>query len=186
MISVCIPIHDQPQGAFMLSRLLQSLSQQTSVQYEMVIVKEGMVGHNLNEGIKKCRGDIIKIMCQDDWFAHPHVLKNVQENFTGGWLVAGSHNNQNPIWTDDLYLGVNKLGGLSSVAFQNFNAPKFDEDLEWMIDIDFYMKLYKQYGKPTILSGLNINIGIHENQLSITLPNERKMAEHRLIAQRYE
>jgi len=181
-----IPIHDQPQGAYFLSRLFTSLSQQTSVDYEIVVTKEGMVGHNLNEGLKKCKGELIKIMCQDDWFAHPHSLKNIVENFQGNWLVSGSHNNQNPEWTDDLYLGVNKLGGLSSITLLNYDLPQFGEDLEWMIDIDFYMKMYIRFGLPTILEGLNVNIGCHEGQLSHTLSDELKIREHQLIKERYE
>ena len=108
-VSVLIPIHDQPQGAFFLARLFNSLSEQTFVNYEIVVVKEGKVGYNLNEGLKKCNSELIKILCQDDWFAHPHSLKNIIENFQGNWLISGSHDNQNPEWTSDLYLGDNKL-----------------------------------------------------------------------------
>lgn len=185
-ISILIPIHDTPKTAFFLSRLFTSISEQTSVNYEIVVTKEGRVGYNLNEGLKKCKGELIKILCQDDWLAHPHSLKNIVESFQGNWLIAGSHNNQNPEWTPDLYLGVNKLGGLSSLTLLNENLPQFDENLEWMIDIDFYMKLYRKFGLPTILKGLNVNIGSHEGQLSHTIPLEQKEHEHILTKERYE
>lgn len=185
-VSILIPIHDSSKTAFFLARLFESLSQQTSVDYEIVVTKEGLVGHNLNEGLKRCKGDLIKVMCQDDWLAHPHSLKNIVENFRGNWLISGSHNNQNPQWTPDLYLGVNKLGGLSAMTLLNSDLPQFDEDLEWMVDIDFYMKLYKKFGVPTILPGLNVNIGCHEGQLTSTLTNEQKIMEHSLIKLRYE
>ena len=185
-LSILIPIHNQTQGAFFLSRLFTSISEQTAVNYEIVVTKEGRVGYNLNEGLKKCKGELIKILCQDDWLAHPHSLKNIVENFQGNWLIAGSHNNQSPEWTPDLYLGVNKLGGLSSLTLKNEDLPQFDEDFEWMVDIDFYMKLYKKFGLPTILKGLNVNIGCHEDQLSHTLSDEQKIKEYQLTKERYE
>ena len=185
-LSIVIPIHDQPRGAFFLSRLLQSLMFQTFQDFELVIVKEGGVGKNINAGIKKSKGELIKILCQDDWLAHPKSLEDIVNNFKGNWMITGSHDNRNPEWTDDLYLGANKLGGLSAMTLKNGDLPEFDENLQWMIDIDFYMKLYRKFGLPTILQEVNVNIGLHENQLTRTIPNEQKLLEHQLIAKKYE
>ena len=184
-VSILIPIHDQTQGALFLARLFNSLAEQTSVDYEIIVVKEGKVGHNLNEGLKKCKGELIKILCQDDWLAHPHSLKNTIDNFQGNWLISGSHNNQSPEWTPDVYLGVNKLGGLSSVTLLNQDLPQFDKRLEWMVDVDFYMKMYRKFGLPTILKGLNVNIGIHAGQATRTLSDEQKETEYKFMNQTY-
>src|SRR3990167_4958128 len=185
MISIVIPIHDSSETALFLSRLFKSLHEQTYKDYEIIVVKEGLVGHNLNEGIKKSKGELIKIMCQDDWFAHENSLKDIVDNFKGNWLISGSHNNLKPEWTDNLKMGYNKLGGLSSMTLKNENLPFFDEKLEWMVDIDFYLKMKERFGFPTILEGLNINIGIHKNQATLKLSDEQKVLEQNLVYEKY-
>ena len=184
-ISICIPFHDTPETALFLSRLFKSLHEQTFKDYEILVIKEGLVGHNLNEGIKKSKGELIKIMCQDDWFAHENSLKDIVDNFKGNWLISGSHNNLKPEWTDNLHTGFNKLGGLSSMTLKNENLPLFDESLEWMVDIDFYLKMKQKFGLPTILEGLNINIGIHENQATNKLSYSQKALEKYLTIEKY-
>ena len=53
----------------------------------------------------------------------------------------------------------------------------FNEDLEWMFDLEFYQRLYDKYGEPTILNDLNVVIGIGSHQATNLLSNELKEKE---------
>jgi len=62
----------------------------------------------------------------------------------------------------------------------------FDENLTWLLDCLLYKKLYTAYGKPKILSDVNVCIGIHEGQMTNLIPEERKRWELEYIKSLYE
>lgn len=184
-VSIVIPSHDSPQTASFLARLFKSISEQTFTDYEIVLVKEGLVGHNLNAGLLKAKGELIKIMCQDDWFAHPDALKDIVDNFTGNWMITGCHNNEHPYWTPNVLEGYNKLGGLSVITMRNNLGVFFDARLLWLIDVEFYHRMEKKFGLPTILDSVNVNIGLGDHQTTNKLTEEEKLSEHKLMNEKY-
>ncbi len=185
-ISIVVPFHNIPETAGFLARLFDSIARQSFTDYEIIAVQEGSCGTNLNIGIKKAKGELIKIMCQDDWFAHENSLKDIVDNWKGNWMIVGSHNNPNPLWTDNVPYGYNSLGGLSAIVMKNDNPVLFDESLLWMIDVEFYRRIFKKYGEPTILDSVNVNIGIGDHQSTIKIPEEEKLAEFNLVTKKYE
>lgn len=185
-VSIIIPSHDSPQTAFFLARLFSSIAAQTFQDYEIILVREGLVGHNLNLGIRKAKGELIKIICQDDWFAHENSLKDIVDSFKEGWLIAGSHNHPTPFWTDKVPYGVNSLGGLSTITMTNKDPIFFEEEFKWMIDVEFYDRAFKKWGLPTIISGVNVNIGIHAGQTTELMSKEEKDLEINLTVKKYE
>lgn len=185
-VSIVIPSHDSPQTAFFLARLFESIAEQSITNYEIILVREGLVGHNLNTGIRKAKGELIKIMCQDDWFAHPDALKDIVDNFKGDWLITGCHNNPTPRWTDNVLEGYNKLGGLSVITMRNGVDVWFDERLLWLIDVEWYHKMHAKFGLPTVLEGINVNIGLGPHQTTNKLTEGEKLAEHNLMNKEYE
>lgn len=184
-VSILIPMVDGPATALFLGRLFMSISIQTFTDYEIVVVKEGRVAHNLNEGIKKCKGELIKIMCIDDWFSHPNALKDMVDNFEGHWLITGCHNNPHPTWNDRIIEGYNTLGGLSVILFKNEDVLYFDEEMDWFLDLDWYHRMKEKFGLPKILDLVNINIGTSEHQLTNKLTDEDKIREQILTKQKY-
>ena len=180
-ISIIIPYHDTRFTTYFLARLLNSISNQTSVEtpidYEIILVKEGLPGKTINAGIKRAKGELIKIICMDDWFAPSNALENIIKNFKGNWQICGSHDNPNPTWTDKVPYGNNTLGGLSSITMKNEDPVLFDEEYQWMIDVDFYARAFKKWGEPSILNGVVVNIGLGDHQLTRSLSDELKQAE---------
>ena len=67
MISIVIPYHDMHNGAFFLKRAIDSIMIQNYKDYEIILVKEGRMAENTNAGIKKAKGNIIKILFMDDY-----------------------------------------------------------------------------------------------------------------------
>lgn len=186
MISICIPTHDIPERDFLLNRLLDSIRSQSYQDYEIIITKTGKgMANNTNAAIKKADGHIIKIMFMDDSFAHRDSLKDMVQAFKGGWLVAGSDNNKQPYYTDDIQTGNNKLGSPSVLIFENDKPLLFDESMTWLLDCDLYKRLYKRYGAPTIVSGTHIKIGIGPHQETHKIPESQKLAEYKYMIKKY-
>src|SRR3990167_11291223 len=132
-ISIILPIHNMSNGAFFLWRAINSIMEQTFKDYEIVIVKEGKMAENTNVGIKRARGELIKILYLDDYLAHPNALQDIVSNFEGEWMITGVDTNPNPKWTDNIYLGNNKLGSPSALAMRKKTALLFDGRLSWLL-----------------------------------------------------
>ena len=187
-ISLVLPIHDMKNGAFFLWRTINSIMEQTFKDYEIIITKEGKMAENTNAGIKKAKGELIKILYLDDWFAHPNALKDIVENFDDriNWLITGCDTNPHPEWTDDIETGNNKLGSPSCLTIRNWNnMPLFDERMSWLLDCDLYKRLHNSSGKPKILDGVNVNMGIGDHQMTHILTDEEKLTEHNLMQEKY-
>lgn len=190
-VSICVPIHDMENGEFFLWRLVNSLTAQTFLDWELVITKDGKMAENTNSAIKKARGKWVKILYLDDYFSHPFALSAmVYEAESGGrdWGVCGASNNQNPKWTDDIETGNNKLGSPSALIFRNLfdNNLLFDERMSWLLDCDYYKRLNDRFGSPFILSGNHVTLGIGQHQMTNILTAQQKLSEHILIKQKYE
>ena len=186
-ISLVIPVHNMANKDFFLQRCLDSIEKQTFKDYEIVIVEEGKFGENVNAGIRKAKGDLIKFLCMDDWLADEESLQRIVDTFKDGWLISGCSDNPHPFWTDNIWTGNNKLGSPSCLMIKNENKEPiyFDETLQWMVDTDFYMKLYKRYGQPTILDEVNVGIGIHPGQMTHQIPDDVKIKELLIMKERY-
>lgn len=205
MISIVVPVHNMRDRDFFLKRALDSIESQTFKDYEIVITEAGQMAENVNAGIKRAKGDIVKILAMDDYLAHPDSLKNIAEGFTGTWLVTGcSHivdedieldytafkkgdivNPHQAEWGDRMLEGYNTIGGMSVVAFANDNPPMYDEKLSWLIDVVFYQKLFDRYGLPVILEDINVIVGWGTHQMTHILSDEHKLWEEKYVRETY-
>lgn len=186
MISILVPYHNMPDGAYFLKRCIDSIMEQTYKNYEIVLTKDGKMAENFNSAIKRAKGDIIKILCMDDYFAHKDALQAIVDAFKGTWLITGSDNNPNPHWTEDIHLGNNKLGSPSALAFINHDPLMFDENMSWLLDCDYYKRLYTRYGAPVILDDINVMIGCGEHQSTHLLSDETKGMEEDYMINKYD
>lgn len=192
-ISIIVPTADVIGKKF-LQRCLNSIESQTYKNYEIIVTEEGKVGHNLNVGIKKATGDIIKILCHDDYFNGPLALEEISHAWKGGWLVSGCIHDQGdgnlivthyPGWNDHIHRGFNTIGGLSVLAFENKDPLLFTEGLDWVVDVDFYKRAFQRYGLPRFLVTANVVIGYGPHQTSFKLTKEQQQKEQELMLQTY-
>lgn len=184
-LSIVIPFHEVKGGADFLWKTVHILSEQSFQDYELVLSKGGTISKSLNQGIKRSRGKLIKFLCLDDHLAHRDALKDIVESFKGDWLVTASDNCTLPHYTSDIHLGNNKLGSPSALTILNDNPLLFDENLTWLVDCDYYKRMYDLYGEPVFSYEVGVNIGIHENQLTNTLPDTIKNSEEEYMKKKY-
>lgn len=192
MISIVIPVYDMKNKDFFLNRCLESIRTQTYQDYEIVIVEKGLgMAGNTNEGIRQAKGDLIKILFMDDFLAHKNSLKSVVENFKSNWLVTGCicdnlTGKHFPTYSDDIETGNNTIGSPSVLTIKKGLDIYFDEEMSWLLDCDFYKRLYTKYREPVILNDINVCIGIHDGQMTNILTDEQKLAEHKYMKNKYD
>jgi hypothetical protein len=199
-ISIVVPIHaTMKHGDYFLWRLIQSVMTQTFKDYEIVIVQEGKMAENTNKGMRKARGEIIKILYLDDYLAHNKALQVIVDNFKAEdmWLATGClharsgewyetpHSPHYPKYVEDIHAGNNQIGSPSVVAVRNEGSLLFDENLSFLLDCDLYKRYYMNYGAPKLIRDLNVVIGIHDGQTSVTMHDEEKMKEFTYMKQKY-
>lgn len=176
-LSICIPISDMVNGDFFLSRLINSITQQSFRDFEVIITKQGKAAENTNASMRLAKGELIKIMHMDDYFAHKDALQAIIDAFKGNWLVTASMtelgNANFPVYDEN----KNTIGAPSVLTIRNGLDIYFDESLEWLFDLEFYRRLYAKYGEPVIIDDINVLIGIHADQATNKLSAEIKNAE---------
>lgn len=188
-ISIVVPIHDMTNGAFFLWRNINSILSQSFTDYEIVITKDGKMAENTNSGIGRARGELIKILYLDDYFSSELSLEDIVLNFKDEdeWMITGTHNNKNPYWTDDITTGNNHLGSPSALTIRNRRDKLyFDETLSWLLDCDYYRRMYDKFGPPKILSVANVTLGEGDHQMTHILTDEEKLSEYKYLNQKYE
>lgn len=193
LVSIVIPVYDMPDKDYFLNRCIESIKEQTYTNYEVIISEtgKGMAG-NTNEGIKQAKGDIIKILFMDDYFAHKDALKRIVEAFKGGWIATGcTHTHGQDRFNEHLarynenILSENTIGSPSVIAFENKDPLLFDENMTWVLDCDLYKRLYDRYGEPTILDDINVVIGVGDHQTTSKLSIEEKLDEQNYLIKKY-
>lgn len=196
-VSICIPIHNMKDGAFFLWRSIRALTKQSFKDYELIIVQEGEMAHNTNAGIRRARGEIVKIIYMDDFLFKEDALEKIVGAFTDdiNWVVTGCvhigvdnsiYNTHIPRYTEEVKKGVNTIGSPSVLAFRNKEPLLFNEKLTWVLDCELYGRLYDKFGYPKIIEESLVGIGIGEHQTTNILSDEIKLKEQEYLLQKYE
>jgi len=169
------------------------------IKYFRNLEDKGFWPSNLNNAIKHCSGQLIKLMLQDDFFISPFSLTRIVESYLENkfsWAAVGAlhtrdyktyYNKIIPHYSDEVYLGINKLGGPSCIVIKNDNEKLyFDKYLNWMGDCDYYRKMNEKYGAPHIIQDPLIAYKQWYGQFSNTMSNEVKNKEMDLVRSKYE
>jgi FkbM family methyltransferase len=185
-VSICIPSYNQPE---LLRKTLDSVIKQSFNDYEIIITDDSKGNcieklipqfscskeiryyknqepkgspENWNYAISLAKGEYIKIMHHDDWFAHEDSLQkfvelldsNPHSDFAFSACLAKDLDNSlkfvhkpnleqiknlksNP---EILYLG-NFIGSPSTTIFRKKIDLWFDSKLKWIVDTDFYIRV---------------------------------------------
>jgi glycosyltransferase involved in cell wall biosynthesis len=175
--------------------LCEQWGQILNIQYFRNEYKRGISSANINNAIKYANGDIIKILFQDDFLYDEYSLEKQLECFKGEWLVtACCHYNRNEIYKpfypkyhDNIQYGENTISSPSVLMFKNQNTIEFDEELFWLMDVDYYKRMYNKFGLPDICNYIAVVNREHEYQISNTLATQEiRQKELEYIIQKYK
>lgn len=161
-------------------------------------------GNNWNHSIDIASGEYIKIMHHDDWFSSEESLgefvRMLDENPKA--QIAFSGTNQVEVGTgesysrcisdadlaelkkDYRYLYIAQVIGAPSATIYRKTDIRFAPELSWLIDAEFYMKVFRQYSNSNdgyssesfaySLEPL-INIGVSDTQLTESVRDDVKV-----------
>jgi hypothetical protein len=132
---------------------------------------------NLNQMIVGVTTNFTKIMFQDDFFTNTNSLSKIEdtlEKSKKSWVVSGCiHVYENeptrsrtitPKFSRRLIKGINTIGAPSVVALRTENLEPFNEEMVYMFDCEWYLRMKHKFGSPAIVEEPLISIGIHSNQ----------------------
>ena len=148
---------------------------------------------NWNESIRLSSGEYIKIMHHDDWFANEDSLykfvKMLDENPDSDFAFSGSLNvssEQSRVHfmteskaveirnsPDCLFTG-NFIGAPSATIYRRKDT-KFDENLKWLVDLEFYIRLLRENNNFIFTTEPLVSIGISETQVTNDCINNRTL-----------
>jgi glycosyltransferase involved in cell wall biosynthesis len=158
--------------------------------------KKGIAG-NLNNTIKNCEGELIHVLCQDDYFIDKNSIMRIVNNFDyeKKWMVSaymhtkdrfGMFRKHIPTWNNKIYL-ENTIGTPSCLTILNNDTLLFDEELGWFVDCDYYYRLYQKYGVPKIVNELLFIQLLWEGQATNSKVDETIITKERdYIIQKHE
>lgn len=142
---------------------------------------------NLNNAINKSTGKWIKILFQDDFLYDENSLLNIANNISNTsklWYVtACEHTNDGinlyrpfyPRWNKNMFLGENTFSSPSVLTIKNTpDKYQFDETLIWLMDVDYYQRMYNSYGEPGYINSICVVNRTWASSLTNTLSQDIK------------
>ena len=174
-------ISDHSVDDYIFNSCLQN--KKLDIKYIRNEKSRGSPSANANNGIMNSSGELIKILCQDDYLYDETSLRKTVENFdyNAKWLVSANWHTKNrmtffnlhtPKYNERLYLH-NTIGTHSCLTMINDKNILFDENLTWFMDCEYFYRLYKRYGLPKILKEPTIVVTIWEGQITNTLITDK-------------
>jgi hypothetical protein len=148
---------------------------------------------NINFGVQEAKGDLIRILFQDDSLSNPNSLEQSisgLDNHVHRWSVIGSVDidlisgkklsQRIPKFTESLVSGVNIIGAPSVVCFRKDSYIPMNLELRYMFDCDWYLRMAHRNGLPFEVQGYGVNIGVHQGQATNWAKNLLK-TEKRIV-----
>lgn len=213
-ISICIPAYKRVNY---LKRLIESIIIQDYTDFEVIISDDsdddsvsklvndysdkintryfknekslGTPG-NWNFAISKAKGQWIKLMHDDDWFASSESLAQFAEQIKEGkQFIFSAYTNcyEDTTRTAEIFLPTsvknsiikhpellfagNVIGPPSVTMLNRSIIEKYDERFKWFVDLEFYIRVLLRVKSYSYINKALINIGISESQVTRTCQN---------------
>lgn len=152
---------------------------------------------NFNRALVRCSGDIIKVLCQDDFLFSTKAIDMTVGALSYGnsWLVSAVQ----IVDENRVLLGIhtpvvakrphlkNLIGSHSCLSFiNNDQIEMFDENLLWRMDCDLFTRLLNRFGDPYILTTPSVSVRQWSGQATNTQVSMlMRVKEYLTMVQRY-
>lgn len=174
-----------------IKNLCESWMSRLNIVYFRNDKGRGIISPNLNVAMSHCRGEWIKILFQDDFLYDSDSL-NQTKNFINDnpdvvWVATKfCHTNDGlnmyrdmyPKWTENILAGNNSIGCPSVITVKNKNILYFNDDLNWLMDCEYYRRMYDIHGEPLVMDSMTVvNRTNSGDRLTDTITDSEKDAE---------
>lgn len=180
-----------------IKNICEKYSCKINIKYLTCEIGRGVTSPNINNAIRNCNGKWIKLLFQDDFLLGYDSLKelhaSINENMS--WVATSFVHSPDgtrlerpflPTWNSEIWKGYNTIGCPSVIAFKNNSDVFFDDNLNWLMDVDFYKNLFNRYGEPSIINKILVVNRTWGNRLTDTMPQEIKDNELRYVIEKYK
>lgn len=209
-LSIAIPCYEMNGfGCKYLKECFDSIIKQTFVDYEVIISDhsfgddieklcveyknclnieyyknskhKGNGPYNTNHALIECKGEIVKIIFQDDLFFDKKALQIIVDSFESSdckWSLCGFNHTIDgkifsrpmiPKWTTYMLEGDNLLGGPTNFACKREYLEEFDYNIKLCMDTEFYHRMRCNHGFPLIIEDILVSHREHDNRISKNL-----------------
>lgn len=182
-----------------IKELCERWSNMLNIKHLKNDFKVGGSSPNINNAIKNSEGKWIKLLWQDDFLFNNESLeitkKYIENNNDSVWFASAcEHTNDGfslyrpfyPKWSDDIQFGNNTISSPSVITIKNDNNKfYFDEDLIWLMDVEYYKRMYDTYGEPTYINEITVVNRTWNESVSNSLSKDIKNNEVNLMKKRY-
>ena len=160
------------------------------IKYIKANEKVNSLSSNTNNAIRNCNGDIIKVLYQDDYFLDEYSLQKTIDTISNSnkmWLISACEHSKDlstlirpfyPQWNDNMIFGNNTYSCPSVLSFKKEAKDNyFDENLDYLLDTEYYWRMKNKYGEPVYLQDITVVISIHQNQStnSVSMKSEKEI-----------
>jgi hypothetical protein len=158
----------------------------------------GIISPNLNNAIRHCKGQYIKILFQDDFLFDEYSLEKTADYIKQkdiDWLVTGCAHTRNmidmydvmmPKYHNRIFEGINTISCPSVLTIKNTEDKLyFDEELKWLMDVDYYKRCYDKFGLPDIINDVTIINRDSEIRATTMIDESQKVYETNLLKSKY-
>lgn len=158
----------------------------------------GIISPNINNAMRNCSGQWIKVLFQDDFLYDKFSLENqyayLNINPDTKWLMTTFYHSNDgftfyrfyePVWNDLVWTGHNTMGCPSGMTLKNEDLIFFDEGLNWLMDCDYYHRMFLKYGEPKYLRKITYANRTWGARLTDTTSEELKIKEFNILKERY-
>lgn len=168
------------------------------INYLKNIKNRGSSSSNINNAIRNCSGKWIKILFQDDYLYSENSLQElyifIMEE-KPNWIASACEHSTDglnhyrpfyPKWNKEIFLDNNTISSPSVITIiNNQDGIFFDEDLLWLMDVDFYQRKYEVYGEPSYLNKVNVVNRIWGGRLSDIISDEIRKKEYTILKNKF-
>jgi len=157
----------------------------------------GMSSENLNNAIRHCSRKYIKILFQDDFLFNETSLEKTincfEQTDAKHWLMSEFCHYDGtqlyrpvyPKYHDEIHFGNNTIGCPSVLALVNDDILFFDNSLVWLMDVEYYKRLYDKFGLPEILNEITVVTRTGEHQYQNHISKDIKEKELDMMRKKY-
>jgi len=170
-----------------------------NISYIKNDIGRGVISPNINVCLKNSTGKYIKVLFQDDFLLNENSLRITHDfiklNENVKWIMTAFYHSIDgyelsrpmvPSWNDLIWTGNNSMGCPTGMTIKNENLIFFDEQLNWLMDVDYYKRMFDLYGKPHILNSYTVVNRTWGERLTDTISHEVKVREFKIVRDKYE
>jgi glycosyltransferase involved in cell wall biosynthesis len=160
---------------------------------------------NWNFCMSQAKGDYIKIMHHDEWFENDYALMKLlnillvnketfvfsaasKENNTGNSEFRISQNNLEIIKNEpENLILANLIGGPSAIMYHKDANIQFDENIIWLVDVEFYLQLFRKGYSVAYLDEILYTSMIDADSLTNDnlINSEKQLSEYSFLYNKY-